>query len=88
MPDAELVKWATDAKSFISEAGEGAICDERLMRAAVTFGMLLRRGFITARTGVDDMDRSHAIALIAAGFDDFPPSTPNRAELFAAVLVR
>lgn len=31
-------------------------------------------------------NRSHAIALIASGFEDDPPSTPERAELFSTVL--
>jgi len=94
MPDPELVQWATDAKLFIIESGEDIPPDDMLMRAAVTFGFLNRRGMIAEvrkdpllkPRAFDDFDRAHAIALIACGFVDHPPSTPERAELFAAEL--
>ena len=91
----DIIDMARAAKSFIAGSGEASLPDESLMRAAVTFSMLQRRGMI-ATVRNDDMmckphdfdyfDRAHAIALIASNFTDNPPSTPERAALFATVL--
>ncbi len=91
----DIIDMAREAKSFIAGSGEASLPDERLMRAAVTFNMLHRRGMIAAVRHDDHMckphdfdyfDRAHAIALIASNFTDNPPSTPERAALFATVL--
>lgn len=91
----DIIDMARGAKSFVSGSGEDALPDELLMRAAVTFNMLLVRGMVaTVRHDdllckphdFDDFDRAHAIALIASNFSDSPPSTPERAVLFATAL--
>ena len=46
--------------------------------------MLAMRGMIRGPLNV--LDRSHAIALLASGFADDPPSTPERAALFTTTL--
>lgn len=85
----KLFRYATEAKRFMQEAGEVAGSDEIVMRAATVYGMLERRGML-AKERIDDgmvyeevVTRAHAIALIAHGFYDYPPSTPERAALFA-----
>ena len=80
----DIIDMARSAKSFIAAAGEESLPDESLMRAAVTFNMLQRRGMITAVVrnddtmckphDFDDMYRAHAIALIARNFTDHPPN--------------
>lgn len=96
MADATIIQNARDAKGFISESGEAAVPDETLVRAAVAFNMLERRGMIAkvrADEGFcrphafDGFDRAHAIALIAHNFDDHPPSTPGRKDLFETKLL-
>lgn len=86
----DIIDMAREAKSFVAGSGEDSLPDENLMRAAVTFNMLQRRGMIaTVRHDdmmckphdFDDFDRAHAIALIASNFTDNPPSTPERAAL-------
>lgn len=91
----DIITMAREAKGFIAASGEDSISDDLLMRAAVTFNMLHRRGMIAAVRHDDHMckphdfdnfDRAHAVALIAHNFDDDPPSTPERTALFATVL--
>lgn len=91
----DIIIMAREAKGFIAASGEDSIPDELLMRAAVTFNMLHRRGMIaTVRHDdamckphdFDNFDRAHAIALIANNFADSRASTPERAALFATVL--
>lgn len=92
MPNSQqqkLFQYATEAKQFMQEAGDGVVSDELIMRAVVAYGMLERRGML-AKERIDDgmvceevVTRAHAIALIAHGFYDHPPSTPERAALFA-----
>jgi len=92
----EIIEWAKQAKFFVREAGEEAVPDDLLVRAAVAYGMLTRR-----YGGVDDpgplmvlnadraeevYNRAYAIASIASNFMDHPPDTPERAELFSTVL--
>lgn len=87
MQPADLINNAKRAKAFIAAAGEGSLSDELLVRAAVAFNMLVRQGVIIG--DLDDLDLPHAIATIAAGFADVdpdPPSTPERAALFATDL--
>ena len=83
----DIITMAREAKGFIAASGEDSISDDLLMRAAVTFNMLHRRGMIAAVRHDDHMckphdfdnfDRAHAVALIAHNFDDDPPSTPER----------
>lgn len=90
--DNKLRGYAVEAKQFMQEAGEGVIPDELIMRAVVAYNMLERRGML-AKERVDDgllceevMTRAHAICLIAHNFEDHPPSTPQRAALFAHVI--
>ena len=81
-----IIDLARSAKSFIAAAGEESLPDESLMRAAVTFNVLQRRGMIAAVVrnddtmckphDFDDMYRAHAIALIAHNFTDNPPNSP------------
>lgn len=91
----DIIDMAREAKSFIAQAGEDSLPDESLMRAAVTFNMLQRRGMIAAVRNddmlckphsFDSFDRAHAIALIASNFTDNPPNTPERGALFGTVL--
>ncbi len=100
MSQEKLFQYAAEAKQFMQEAGEGLVRDELIMRAAVAYGMLERRGMLAsdglsgdARASprlADDDDRrwsrAHAIALIAHNFEDHPPSTPDRAMLFGHVI--
>lgn len=90
-----IIDHARDAKMFIRESGEAPLPDELLVRAAVAFNMMHRRGMITAIRSddlhckphtFDAFDRAHAIALIAHNFDDHPPNTPEREMLFGAKL--
>lgn len=46
--------------------------------------VLKRRGMLSAT--LDKMGEQHAIALIAGNFADDPPSTPQRAAMFAMTL--
>ena len=55
-----------------------------LVRAAVVFSMLARKGLLVGP--LDDLDLPHAIAVIAGGFADTSPSTPHRAALFSTDL--
>jgi hypothetical protein len=83
----ELVDIGRGARLFIQHAaspGEPAVPNELVMRGAVTYGQLVRRGMLPAIA--DPMRRSHAVALIAGNFSDNPPSTPQRVALFAAKL--
>ena len=88
MIDDKLVGYAREAKQFMIHAGEQVIRDELIMRAVVAYGMLERRGMLHKSEDSFDqvMDRALAICLIAHNFDDDPPSTPQRAELFAHVI--
>ena len=86
--DESIIERGRMARAFINESaedGEQPISDELIMRAAVAYGMLERHGWLQK---LDDLDEPHAIALIAHGFSDAPPSTPQRAKLFAAKLDR
>lgn len=49
----DIIDIARAAKSFIAQSGEDSVLDELLMRAAVTFNMLHRRGIWA---GHDDED--------------------------------
>ena len=80
----QIIAYARDAKAFIKQASDDSIADPLLMRAAVAFNMLAMRGMIRGPLNV--LDRSHAIALLASGFADDPPSTPERAALFTTTL--
>lgn len=95
----EIIDWAKQAKVFVRESGEDAVPDELLVRAAVAFGMLTRRyggeddpGPLMVLNAdrpelqMEVHNRAHVIASIASNFMDDPPSTPERAELFATVL--
>lgn len=93
MADKKLFRMAIEAKTFMHEVGEGIPSDELIMRATVAYNMLLRVGFrrVTAQDGEPLMapapwNDAYAIALIAHGFEDHPPCTPERAELFSTVL--
>ena len=67
-----------------SNGDTSGISDAMLIRAAVAFGMMKRRGMLSAT--LDKMGEQHAIALIAGNFADDPPSTPQRAAMFAMTL--
>ena len=85
-PKEQIREWARDAKVFCEESAERdehVPTDELIMRATVAYHLLARRGYI-ATTG-SDMDRSHAIAIIASSYVP-EPGTHDRAELFATVL--
>lgn len=93
MVDQRLVRMAREAKSYMHEVGEGIPSDQIIMRATVAYNMLRRGGFKRATdqdgnplTSPNSWDDAYAIALIACGFEDHPPSTPERAELFGVVL--
>lgn len=91
-----LIKWASEAKSFMFEARETddpLPSDELILRATVAYDML-RRNKAILHTGSDPIDpidpddhlaRSHAIAVIASNFADVPPRMP-RSVLFATEL--
>lgn len=88
----KLYQYATEAKQFMVEAGEGVVSDELIMRAVVAYGMLERRNML-AKERIDDgmvcepeITRAHAIALIAYNFSDLPPNTPDRERLFSHVI--
>lgn len=80
----EIIANARAAKQFLCCADVDPVPDEALVRAAVVFNMLARKGFIVGP--LDDLDLPHAITIIAGGFTDDPPSTPHRADLFATDL--
>ena len=83
----KLRELARAARAFEEQAnGPDAppIPDAMLLRAAVAYGMLKRRGMLSPT--LDALDEQHAIALIASNFSDDPPSTPHRAALFAMTL--
>lgn len=95
----EIIDMARQAKLFIRETGEDALADSLLVRAAVTFNMLVRRyggkddpGALMLLNdsrfglGMEMHTRAHAIAVIASNFADEAPSTPERAELFSTAL--
>lgn len=95
----EIIDWAKQAKMFVRESGEDAVPDELLVRATVAFGMLTRRyggaddpgPLMTLNDnrpelGMEIHTRAHAIASIASNFMDYPPDTPERAELFSTAL--
>lgn len=81
---AEIIENARAAKQFICCADVDLVPDEALVRAAVAFNMLARKGWLVGP--LDDLDLPHAIAIIAGSFADDPPSTPHRAALFATDL--
>lgn len=89
MPQEKLFQYATEAKRFMNEVGEGMSDDESIMRAVVAYDMLERYGMLAApseddvRLGMVSINRACAIAYIAQNFEDHPPSTPERAALFA-----
>lgn len=87
-----LIKWASEAKSFMFEARETddpLPSDELILRATVAYDML-RRNKAILHTGSDPIDpddhlaRSH-VAVIASNFADVPPRMP-RSVLFATEL--
>lgn len=90
----DIIDMARGAKSFAIAAADDDTpppSDELFIRAAVAFSMLMRMADIAKEmavivAGLDRMTRDHAIALIASNFSDSPPSTPERAVLFATVL--
>lgn len=89
--ETDLIKMARAAKSLCSAAAEDETplpSDECFIRAAVAFSMLMRRSgeLAVIRAKLDPMMLSNAIATIALNYDDNPPSTPERAALFATVL--
>lgn len=88
--DKSLIERGRQARFFIDEVGmepeEQPISDELIMRAVVVYGMLERRGALRSGPLGDEMSEACAIALIAYGFSDTVPSTPQRAKLFAATL--
>jgi hypothetical protein len=79
-----IIAHAWAAKTFMECADVKVASDESLVRAAVAYNMLVRRGVI--RPPADELDLPHAIATIAANFDDVPADTPHRAALFATSL--
>lgn len=84
--DEEIIGYARDAKFMMSESGEALIRDELIMRAAVVYRQLERMdGKMVVAADEHDRrwNRSLVICFIAAGFHDDPPSTPQRAALFA-----
>ena len=88
MADRKLVKMAREAKMLMLEVGEGLPSDELIMRATVACGGFRR---VTSQDGEPlttpaPWSDAYATALIAYGFEDHPPCTPERAELFAVVL--
>lgn len=90
----DIIAMARAAKSFHAAAADDDTpppSDELFMRAAVAFSMLMRKGDIMPEMavivpGLDGMNRDHAIVTIALNFADNPPSTKDRAGLFATVL--
>lgn len=86
--DEKLARYALEAKQAMYEVGEGLIPDELIMRATVAYGMLERRGWIKLCDDPHDaaVERACAICFIAHNFEDHPPSTPQRAALFAHVI--
>lgn len=85
----KLFQYAVETKQFMQEAGEGVVRDELIMRAVVAYSMLERRGALAppseddVRLGMVGINRASAITFIALNFEDQPPSTPERAALFA-----
>lgn len=86
-PDYQKLRELARAARVFETASNGdtsGISDAMLIRAAVAFGMMKRRGMLSAT--LDKMGEQHAIALIAGNFADDPPSTPQRAAMFAMTL--
>jgi hypothetical protein len=89
----QIIEWAREAKAFMTEADVDVVRDDLIMRAAVSYNMLISGSddwpsLMTLRGEGDDhrFTRAQAIALIAHNFEDYPPTTPHRAVLFATVL--
>lgn len=86
-----IVEWAKAAKAWAENADIEVPRDEILLRSTVAFHQLTRGphpSMVLAGDEVlsEDFRRSAAIVGIAIGFDDDPPSTPERLVLFAVRL--
>lgn len=76
------VENARAAKRYMENAGSEMLPDDDLIiRAAWAYDMLCRSNMI--RPPQDDLDRPHAIAMIAENFRDVPPDNESRAALFS-----